>query len=121
MKYRALDSNGDYSFGKGIQDFLFDADAVAQAIKTNLLLFKAEWWENQSEGLPLFQNILGQSGTPEHLNAADLLIKERILATEGVAEVTDFKSAYENRKYTITSCTVKTTTGQNVIVSGVNL
>lgn len=119
MKYRALDSNGDYRFGKSIQDFLTDVEAVAQAIKTNLLLLQGEWWEDTSAGLPLFQNILGQSGTPDHLNAADLLIKERILSTKGVAEIQSFQSSYVNRRYVISGCTVLTNMGQAVPVSEV--
>lgn len=120
MKYRRLDTNGDYSFGRSMQDFLVNADAVAQAIKTNLKFLKNEWWEDTSNGLPLFQNILGQSGTPEHLTATDLLIKERILSTQGVSQIQDFQSSYEKRKYTVSSCTVLTNTGQVVTVSEVN-
>ena len=119
MKYRALDPMGDYSIGKGMQDFLINAAAVGQAIKTNLLLLQGEWWEDTSDGLPLFQNILGQSGTPEHLTATVLLIKERILSTQGVSQIQSFQSSYENRKYTVDNCTVLTNTGQTVTVSGV--
>jgi len=121
MKYRALDPMGDYSFGKSMQDFLINESAVAQAIKTNLLLLQGEWWEDTSNGLPLFQNILGQSGTPEHLTATDLLTKERILSTQGVSQIQDFQSVYENRRYTVSNCTVLTNTGQTVTVSGVTL
>lgn len=119
MKYRALDQNGDYSFGKSMQNFLTDTNAIAQAIRTNLLLLRGEWWEDTSDGLPLFQGILGQSGTPEHLSAADLLIKERILGTQGVSQIQDFQRSYENRKYTVVSCSVLTSTDQTVTVSGV--
>lgn len=111
MKYRALTSDGDYSFGKNMQDFIADVEAVVQAIKTNLLLLKGEWWEDLSEGLPLFQSIIGP-GTPDHVAATDLLIKERIAKTKGVSEVIDFQSVYESstRSYAV-SCTVKTTSG----------
>ncbi|MDQ7094225.1 hypothetical protein REC12_11555 [Desulfosporosinus sp. PR] len=119
MKYRSLDSNGDYTMGN-MQAFLSDIDAVVQAIKTNLLLLKGEWWEDTSEGLPLFQNILGQPGTSEKISAADLLIKERILATQGVLDIINFQSSYENRKYTVVSCSVNTIYG-TVTVSGVSL
>ena len=119
MKYRVLDSNGDYCFGKSMQDFLTGTEAVAQAIKTNLKLLQNEWWEDMSNGLPLFQHILGQSGTQDRLNATDLLIKSRILSTTGVAEIQSFQSSYEDRKYTVSSCTVLTNTGQSVTVSEV--
>ena len=44
MKYRKLDNNGDYSFGSGFSDFVYDKNAIAQAIKTKILLFYGEWW-----------------------------------------------------------------------------
>lgn len=119
MKYRAIDQNGDYVM-KNMQSFLTDADAVTQAIKTNLLLLQGEWWEDTSNGLPLFQNILGQPGTPDKINAVDLIIKERILATQGVSEIIDFQSSYQNRTYTIEKCSVNTIYG-TATVSGVNL
>jgi len=115
MIYRVLDSNGDYSFGKGSQDFLADAAAVAQAIKTNILLLQGEWWENIGEGLPLFQSILGQSGTTEHLKAVDAIIRDRISSTKGVSSIQNFSSTYENRRYSF-SCTVTTTVGQTATV-----
>lgn len=119
MKYRALDSDGDYTMGN-MQVFMIDADAVAQAIKTNLKLLKAEWWEDQSEGLPLFQGILGRPGTPNNLKATDLIIKERILSTQGVSEILSFQSSYTNRQYTVSNCVVKTIYGQTVTVTGVS-
>lgn len=119
MKYRTLDSNGDYSFGKGQQNFLVDAAAVAQAVKTNLLLLQGEWWEDTgNNGLPLFQNILGQTGTPDHVQAADLIVQQRIASTEGVASITSFGSTYDSevRQYTV-SCTITTTFGQTATIS----
>ena len=53
MKYRKLDENGDYSFGNNSLDFISDADAIAQAIKTKILLFYGEWWENTAIGIPM--------------------------------------------------------------------
>ena len=113
MIYRKLDANGDYSFGKGRQDFHRDTDAVAQAIKTNTELLKAEWWEDADEGLPLFQSILGQPGGSTQ--AADLLIKDRILNTQGVGSIQSYQSAYSNRQLSI-ACVVTTTTGQTTTV-----
>lgn len=113
--YRALDVNGDYSFGKGKQDFLSDAAAVAQAVRTNLLLLKGEWWENTAEGLPLFQSILGQPGVPDNIKAADLIIKDRIQSTLGVAAVQSFSSTYASRQYSVSS-TIITNTGETAVV-----
>lgn len=43
MKYRKLDNTGDYSFGSGLTDFVENKEAIAQAIKTKILLFYGEW------------------------------------------------------------------------------
>lgn len=110
MIYRRLDNNGDYSFGRGKQDFISGTAAVAQAIKTKFLLLSAEWWEDQADGTPLFQNILGVSGTPDNLEAVDILARDRIINTENVTEIVNFSSTYEKRKYAF-ECTVNTIFG----------
>lgn len=115
MTYRKLDSNGDYSFGRSKQDFVTDSNAVAQAIKTRLLLLFGEWWEDQSDGLPLFQSILGVSGTEDNLESVNLLIQERIINTDNVTDIVDYTSSYVNRSLSV-SCTVNTTFGTTATV-----
>ena len=85
MHYRRLTATGEYIYGQGSLDYLSDADAAAQAVKTKLKLLLGEWWEDTQDGLPLFQQILLQRATAEGIQTADLLIKQRILE---VAEVT---------------------------------
>jgi len=114
LKYRKLDSSRDYVFGGNQNDFLTGNLAVAQAIKTNLLLLQGEWWEDVDKGLPLFQNILGQTGTPENDSAIDLLVQGVISSTQGVTGIKDFTSSYEKRKYSV-SCTAETIYGDTVI------
>lgn len=111
MKYRKL-ADGDYSFGNGMNDFLVGALAVSQAIKTNLLLLYGEWWESTDEGLPLFQNILGEPGSPEHVQAVDLIVQGAIAKTSGVLSIKNFSSSYDSktRSYSI-SCTAETQYG----------
>lgn len=119
MIYRILDENGDYQFGKGRQNFTYGSYAVAQAIKTRLKLLKAEWWENTEEGLPLFQQILGQNGTTDNIMIADSLIKERILNTEKVLSIEEFKSEYSKRSYTF-SCKANSEYG-TIILNNISL
>lgn len=110
MRYRILDADGDYSFGKGQQNFTYGRFAVAQAIKTSLALLKSEWWEDISTGLPLFQSILGQPGNPDNIAIADLQIKNVISGVTGVTGIEDFTSSYISRVYTFT-CSVSTPYG----------
>ena len=112
MIYRRIDENGDYTFGQGKYNFVSSLDAVAQAIKTRLLLLYAEWWENLEDGVPLFEQILSQKMTLQNKNTIDLLIKERILSTDNVTGIYDYASDfnYLSNTYSVTT-TVNTTYG----------
>lgn len=111
MRYRILDVDNDYSFGRGNQNITYGIYAVAQAIQTRLLLLKGEWWENLDNGLPLFQDILGHRGTGDRIMLVDSIIKERIANTKNVIGVREFSSTYENRSYAY-SCKVDTRFGE---------
>ncbi|WP_206922991.1 hypothetical protein [Alicyclobacillus suci] len=118
MKYRKLSNTGDYVFGNNANDFYTDTTAVGQAIYTSLRLLQGEWWEDTSIGLPLFQSILGQPGTSEHIHAVDMLVQEQVMNVQGVNEIKSFSSSYQNRTYTIDTMTVSTQFG-DVTVEGV--
>ena len=81
MRYRRLDENHDMCFGRGLSDYLVDStgdpDAIAQAIKTRLLLFYGEWWEDIYDGLPLWQQILGRRITD--ISIIDRILTDRIM------------------------------------------
>lgn len=110
MKYRIMDSSGDYQFGRGLQDITYGAYAVAQAIKTRLSLLKGEWWENAEEGFPVFQQIIGKTGSQKNVELADLIIKDRIINTPNVTGINNFTSTFENRSYSF-QCNVQTPFG----------
>jgi len=117
MKYRALDEKGDYTLGK--RKFLTGVEAVQQAILTRMKLLRSEWWEDTEDGLPLFERILGSYGGDEVRQAVDLIISERILGTEDVAEIKHFESTFSNREYKAT-CTINTIYGETVLAIGDN-
>lgn len=100
---RALDSNGEPIQGNGQNCFISDLAAVTQIIKTRLLLFEAEFWENVQDGLPLFQQILGASGSPRSLQVITNLISQRISGTIGVTGVTSINATYQSRKFTFSA------------------
>jgi hypothetical protein len=101
MIYRTLDANGDYVFGRNKTQFLKDADAVVQAIKTSLLFFKGEWWENINLGVPMFQSILGASGGQK--SNIDLVLRKQILGVKGVTDIKSVTSSLVNRAYSFYS------------------
>lgn len=92
MICRRLDSNGDYSFGYGKSNFIDNKEAIAQTIRTKLLLFQEEWWANLKDGLPLLQKIIGKYDLNEVREVASRLIEQRILEVEGVTEVLEIAS-----------------------------
>ena len=103
MKHRRLDADWDYCFGHGKQDYLEGREAVAQAIKTRLLLLYGEWWEDQEDGLPLFQKILAGSARESNLEAIDLIFRERIGNTPGVLAILRFDSVRTNGIMSLTA------------------
>lgn len=89
---RRLDANYEPVHGNGQNDFLTDADAVAQIIGTRLRLLMGEWWEDQGQGLPLFQEILGYGSTTDQI---DLLIQTNILGGSYVQGISSYSSSYD--------------------------
>ncbi len=92
MKYRQLDSNGDMQLGKYLEN---TPEAVAQAVLTRLRLWSEEWFLDVTEGTPWNQLVLGH-GTQ---NTAIPAIRQRILETQGVTEITNlsFENTPDNR------------------------
>jgi len=110
MRYRRLTPSGDYAFGQGSNDFLIDnVEAVAQAVKTRFQLFRETFWRDLSDGVPMFQEILGVPGSPENLSAINNILTQRARGTTGVVAVLDVFSEFDNdlRQYQY-QCTIQT-------------
>jgi hypothetical protein len=113
MRYRALSASGDYTFGQGTKNFLVNSpDAVAQAVITRLKLLAGEWFLDITEGTPYSTEVLG-TGTRDTYDEA---VRDRILGTEGVLEITGYSSTYsgETRNLTV-SATISTIYGETTI------
>lgn len=101
MRYRALDQNGDYSFGQGSQNFLIDSrQGVAQAVLTALRLFQGEWFLDSTAGVPWFTEVVGY-GTQ---GIYDNVIKAAVLQVQGVLDLQNYASNLNRitRELTIT-------------------
>lgn len=113
MRYRRLDADGDYSFGRGQQDFLLNTpETVAQAVLTRLRLWLGEWFIDTADGLPWRNQVLG-----EHTRATyDAAIKTRILQTQGVRQIDSYESSFDGdtRRLSVTA-TITTQYGQTTI------
>ena len=117
IRVRRLDENWDPVYGNGQKDYLFDQDAILQIIQSWLRLWFAEWWENQTAGLPMTQQILGKMGTNKKL--ADRLIQKRIAQTVYVKRIVSFESnlVSSTREYEC-QATVETEFGLLTVTNG---
>ncbi|MBO2926643.1 hypothetical protein [Metapseudomonas otitidis] len=113
MRYRKLDADGDYTFGRSQQDFLVNTpETVGQAVMTRLRLWLGEWFINTADGLPWKSQVLG-----EHTRATyDAAIKNRILQTQGVRQIDSYESSFdgETRRLSVRA-TITTQYGQTSI------
>lgn len=121
MIYRALSSTGDYTFGAGSNNFLENDYAVAQAIKTKILLFYQEWWEDLGEGIPVFQSLLGQFNNLTIQNSLSQLLSQRILDINEVTSIVSIDINYDKTSRTISAEIVVSTSYGTVVTTGVNL
>lgn len=113
MIYRKLDIDGDYTFGgNGNSFYRNDALGVAQSVVTRLKLWENEWFLDISEGMPYLDGVMGKYT----IDDVDSIIKERIINTEGVVEITSYQSSFnpDLRKFSV-SVTISTIYGEAVI------
>lgn len=116
--YRKLGPNADPIRGQGLNDFLTDLAAVAQAVQTRLALWQGEWWEDLTDGLPMLQGILGVMGAGKSGRAA-LLIQQRILGTPYVIGLSNVSTTYNAAARALTfQCTAIVSFGGTVSVVG---
>lgn len=97
MKYRKLTATGDYSFGGNQTDYIEGANAVGQAVKTKLLLFYQEWWEDLGLGIPMFQSFIGQTNPETIKTSLSMVIENRILEVPEVKSVENVEIHIDRR------------------------
>lgn len=85
MTVRALDPFNDWTFGKGIQDYLTYNNAIAQSIQTRLSTFLGECFFNVTVGVDWW-NLIGSKDT----TLLDLQCQSVILNSFGVTGIASF-------------------------------
>lgn len=104
MIARGLDSNHDLFSRNGRIALVSDVEEIAQHIKTRLLLVLGEYFLDVNEGVPWFSVIFTK---PVDLQEVETIIKNTILTTDGVNELTEFSMNYnqtDRRLLIIFSC-----------------
>ena len=110
MRYRKLSASGDYTFGQAQNNFHVNMpEAVAQAVKTRLLLIQGEWFLDITQGTPYSTKILGAGRVATFSSA----LKRVIAETQGVTDVIKFGAFFNSttRKASI-SATINTIYGK---------
>lgn len=116
MKNRKLTSTSDYSFGAGMNDYISGDEAIGQAVKTKILLFYGEWWEDISIGIPMFQSFIGQINSQTLKASLSDMLEKRILEVEGVQSVKNIDIEMDNQTRTM-SVDVDILTANNTVTS----
>ena len=110
--------NNDPVEGPNGPVFLTDIDAVAQIIYTTLRLLLGEWWENLTIGFPLFQSLIGSSGSPTNQAGVMMIIQQTILGCPYVQKIVYF-TFYNNTATAAStfSATVQTQFGTIIVTN----
>jgi len=92
MIFRALDSDGDFTFGRGRQNYLRRVEAIRADIRTALLLFLRDAFWDMDSGIDWWNLCGGRQPRAQ----ADLLSQTRrtILSREGVTQINFFDVVY---------------------------
>lgn len=100
MRFRALDGNWDWKFGKGIGSYSGDTQAIAYDVKSQILSWIGDCFFNETAGID-WKNILGSKDQKSRLDDA---IKKIIVEEYGIVELSFFESEISDRTY---HCTVR--------------
>ncbi len=114
MIVRSIDSDGDWSFGKGKNDYLSANDAIGQNIKTRLQSFLGDCFFAMSAGIDWF-NLLGS----KNIIGLQLSIQATILNTTGVTRIVDFSLSLETNRRLNLQYTVETIYSRGGLASAI--
>lgn len=96
-----LDDTGDIAIESGDVVWIEGAEAIAQHIRCRLRMFKGEWFLNEDEGVPWFDEIF-EKGVEDGRIAA--ILRQVILGTPGVTSLTSLAISHDRatREMTVT-------------------
>jgi len=102
MRVRALDANGDWTFGRGRGNYLTAKAARAQNLQTRLMSFLGDCFWDLGAGIDWF-NLLGGKSALQ----IDFAVQSTIIGTDGIVGIDrDSIAVDSNRqlsaKYTVT-------------------
>jgi len=96
MIFRNLDENGDWTFGRGKNDFLIGQNAIGLNIKTRCYSWLNDCFFAMNEGIDWAERL----GSKNQKDLLDADLRRIILASENVTGLVSFDSYLIGRKYT---------------------
>jgi hypothetical protein len=98
MRTRALDSNGDWTFGRGANNYLSRNAAVVQDINTRIQMWLGDCFFDRAAGID-WQNRLGS----RNQQALQLAISTTILGTHDVVGIKQLSAQlnHQTRNYAV--------------------
>lgn len=99
MRFRGIDANGDWVFGKGRNSYLRDNEALMMNIKTRLLSFLGDCFFDTEAGIDWW-NLLGEKDMKSILAS----VQRVVLRSSNVKRVLDieYNLNRNTRKFSIT-------------------
>lgn len=97
MRTRALDSNGDWTFGKGQNNYLQNGDAVNQNIQTRIKMFLGDCFFSLTGWIDWITLLRGKSQL-----AISIAVSTMIINTDGVIALLQLSiTVDDNRQFTV--------------------
>lgn len=87
MRVSRLDTNGDWTFGKGRANYVADSEAIRQNVVTRLRSFKNDWFYDIDANIDWF-NILGNRSNRKIIENE---VRRVTLETEGVLTIDSYE------------------------------
>jgi len=107
MRFRNLDENEDFTFGKGINNYSIDTESIKLNIATRLRSWKNDCFFALNEGVDW--NTYLSTG---QINLLAEQIRAIIIQTPGVAELIEFDFSLTNRTF-LANYTTRTIYSEN--------
>jgi len=107
MIIRAIDSNGDWTFGKGKSSYKKDLAALIQNIKTRLFEWKGDCFFDNNAGVDWKNRLAKRS----QLNPLINEVRTVILKTDGITQVINVDADLDSNRQLTLSYSAKTVFG----------
>ena len=108
MRFRNLDSNGDWVFGKGRSSYLQNTDALMMNIKTRLMSFLNDCFFDTEAGIDWW-NLIGSKDMKSLLAS----VQRVVLRSSQVKRIVNLDYTLNNRRFSI-SLSVECANGQTL-------